>query len=308
MAGSEVRLGLVTVTFNSRDVLDGFFSSLQAQVFQDWHLYIVDNQSTDGGLELVLPKYGLEAFVTIIRNETNVGFAAATNQGVRIAAQDGCSHFLIINNDVEFDGGLLSGLLEAAARLSAHILVPKILYAEPSDMIWYAGGRILPWRGYICEHYGMGETDRGQYDRERVVDFASGCCLLIKGDVVEQIGLFDTNFFVYFEDLDFCYRANRSNIRIWFTPTVHLHHKVSSLTISGSDFSIFQGTRGQAYFLHKHFPRAHAFWWIAMQAKLIFKFFRAIIGAGSPLRQWRLEQRAVRAGFVANFSIGSQQI
>jgi GT2 family glycosyltransferase len=308
MAGSEVRLGLVTVTFNSRDVLDGFFSSLRVQTFKDWHLYIVDNHSTDGGLEQVLPKYGLEGFVTIVRNETNLGFAAATNQGVRLAARDGCSHFLVINNDVEFDGALLSGLLETAVRLDAQILAPKILYADPSDVIWYAGGRILPWRGYICEHYGMGEIDRGQYDRECEVDFASGCCLLIEREVVAQIGLFDTNFFVYFEDLDFCYRANKSKIKIWFTPYVRLYHKVSSLTGTGSDFSIFQGTRGQAYFLHKHFPHAHVFWCIAMQAKLLFKFVRAMIGAGSPVRQWRLEQRAVRDGFSAKFITKLQQL
>src|SRR5581483_1554712 len=109
-----MKIGVVTVTFNSEQVLQDFLSSLRGQTHSDYRLYVVDNASTDGSIDYLMKHMPPRS--ALLRNAENVGFAAATNQGVRDAMEDGCDAILAINNDVIFGPDLRERLVNGLCR------------------------------------------------------------------------------------------------------------------------------------------------------------------------------------------------
>ena len=290
-------VGLVTVTYHSGAVIDGFLDSLYAQDFSRWRLYVVDNASTDDSLGRVRRDAATDARIVVVANGANRGVAAGNNQGIAAALADGCDGVLLINNDVEFGPALLSGMIAAMKSLGAEMLVPKIYYYEPKTRIWCAGGRFRRARGYMTDHFGEDEEDVGQYDTARRIEYAPTCCMLVQAEVFARIGLMDEKFFVYFDDTEFCYRALKGGVRFWYSPTPVLYHKVNSLTGTGSDFSAFNSALGQAYFLRKHKPATKFLWLALVQAKY---FVRAAQGAFSAAARARfgVEQKGFWAGMA----------
>jgi GT2 family glycosyltransferase len=289
------RVGLVTVTYNSAAVIDGFLESLRAQDFPEWRLYVVDNASRDDGLDRIRRDLQDDERLAIIANSDNRGVATANNQGIKAALADGCDGVLLINNDIEFGPDLLSGMIAAMDRLDADILVPKIYYFEPKNMIWCAGGWFKRTRAYMTMHFGENEIDRGQYDEPMRIEYAPTCCMLVRAAVFARIGLMDENYFVYVDDVDFCYRAMRAGLRFWYSPAPVIYHKVSSLTGFHSDFSIYNGTLGHTYFLRKHKPATKLFWLAVIQAKFLIRLLRSG-PVPAAFKRFGVEQRGFAAG------------
>ena len=248
---SKPLVGVVTVTYNSAEVIDDFMTSMLAQHEERFHLYLVDNASTDATLEKVA-QYP-DSRITVIANPDNRGVAEGDNQGILPSLAAGIEWVLLLNNDTVFGPDLLGTLIEDAGKLDVSMLVPKMMYFSRPDRIWCAGGQFNRWRAYGSTHYGDGEVDRGQYDTPCEVEFSPACCLLIHQSVFERIGLVDETYFVYSEDNDFCLRAQRAGIRMAYTPRTKLLHKVSSLTGGKqSRFTIYYATRNRVYFVRKN--------------------------------------------------------
>jgi GT2 family glycosyltransferase len=245
------KIGVVTVTYNSANVISGFMRSVLSQSYGNFVLYIVDNASGDQTLAF-LGSY-VDPRIDILANEKNLGVAHANNQGIRTALKFGCDFVLLINNDTEFDPGLFATMVDANERHDSEILVPKMMFFNPKNVIWCAGGYFKPWLGYATGHYGEGEPDRGQFDVARPIEYAPTCCMLIRSAVFGKVGLMDPRYFVYFDDTDFCWRAKKLGVRLWYDPRGILYHKVSSLTGgSESDFAIRYATRNKVYFALKN--------------------------------------------------------
>lgn len=256
---NSMKVGIVTVTYNSRNVLGDFLSSVECQIYRDRNLYIVDSGSTDGTSEFVqahLPSGG-----RYFTNDANIGFAAGMNQGIRAALDEGCTAILAVNNDVVFGPNLIVQLVQSLVYRECEMTAPIMYFNDSKDVIWSAGGSFRMWRGYLNAHRGMGEKDVGQYSTEEKVAFAPLCCVLIRSEVFERIGLLDERFFTYAEDADFMYRCMEKGISLWYVPDAKLWHKVSSLTGTMSDFTIRYSVRGRIYFLHKHFSPPLAWFW-----------------------------------------------
>jgi GT2 family glycosyltransferase len=252
----EVRhIGVVTVTFNSASVISGFMDSILKQTHSQFTLYIVDNASSDRTLQLI-SQYS-EPRVVLVRNLNNVGVGEGNNIGIKSALRDGCATVLLINNDTEFAPDLLSGLDDALKRHESDMVVPKIVYFDEPHKIWSAGGYFHPILGWT-RHFGEGSEDDTEFDSPRRVNYSPTCCMLIKRDVFERIGFMDTNYFVYFDDTDFCYRAYRAGIKLFYVPAVRLLHKVASLTGIESDFAVRYGIRNRVYYVLKNLPMWHA--------------------------------------------------
>lgn len=246
---SREMLTVVTVTYNSAAVLPEFIASAQQQSYGDFELLFVDNSSNDNTRAIITaindPRFCL------IHNEDNLGFSKGCNQGIRHAQHTGSPLVLLINNDTIFPPNLFAKLVNAANKYP--VAVPKMLYANPSDRIWTAGGRFLRGNGFRSSHTGLNEIDRGQYDTPSNIDFAPMCCMLIKTEVFKQIGLLDEAIFAYCEDTDFCIRLGKADLPIRYIPDAVIHHKVSSLTGGiHSDFYVRNASFGKAYVLAKH--------------------------------------------------------
>lgn len=245
-----MKVGIITVTYNSRDVLEDFFLSIRAQTYSEYTLYIIDNASSDETCSYAEQQMSRNS--VLIRNAENFGFAAGTNQGIRRALADGCESVLLINNDVIFGPDLLGQLVEGLSIHQCGLVTPLMYYYQPSDQIWTAGGKLQRYMGFRSLHIGDGETNRGQYNVARRVTFAPFCCVLIRKTVLEQVGLLDEQYFAYVEDADFMYRCLKAGVDLWYIPKAELWHKVSSLTGTDSPFALRYGARNRAYFIAKH--------------------------------------------------------
>lgn len=249
------KIGLVTVLFNSDAVLEGFFKSLSAQTFKDYHLYLVDNTPNDKTTALLknlISHYPIAAW-THICNEQNVGVAKGNNQGIEASMAVGCTHTLLLNNDIEFEQNfLLLEMYQYSIEHDEKIIVPKIYFFD-SRKIWLAGGKFRKNRGTVY-HIGIGDDDKPLYNKPAHFEYAPTCFMLIDNKVFRSIGLMDEKYFVYYDDTDFLYRAVQTGYKIFYMPSLQVLHKVSSSTGGGESlFTIYYSTRNRIYFLRKNF-------------------------------------------------------
>ena len=248
-------IGIVTVLFNSDDVLPGFFSSLASQLGISYHLYVIDNSKSDSGSRLsaeLAEKYGIKA--TIVFNNENKGVAEGNNQGIELALKEGCEYVLLANNDIEFDNPhLISSLRSQITERNLAAITPKIYYYGHEKRIWYAGGKFSVFRA-TAYHFGDEELDQGQYDSLDLIEYAPTCFVLIKREVFDKIGIMDPKYFVYFDDTDFMWRMHRAGLPLGFAPHEIIQHKVSFSTGGSlSNFSIYYGTRNRCFYIKKHY-------------------------------------------------------
>jgi GT2 family glycosyltransferase len=247
-------VGIVTVTYNSAGVIDDFMKSIREQTYDNFNLYLVDNASSDNTLERV--RSYCHPRIVIVPNQLNLGVAEGNNVGIRAALQDGCGLVLLINNDTVFNSDLLDELAQGLQRYECEMIAPKILFFDAPDKVWYAGGYLNAWRA-CGNHFGMGDKDNGQFDLAKAVGYSPTCCILIKREVFDRVGLMDSTYFLYFDDTDFCLRAQKVGIRLFYLPSARLRHKVSSLTGGTSNLALRYTTRNHVYYVCKH---CSSFW------------------------------------------------
>ena len=249
-----MKVGLVTVTYNSEHVLVDFLKSVKDQNYSDYCLYVVDNDSSDKTCD-ILKK---DSDIKYLFNEENFGVAYANNQGVKWALKDDCDFVLLVNNDTVFEKELLNKLVDAHFKYKANIVVPKMKYFD-SKLIWFAGGFFDIKKAYLNYHRGQGEVDTNQF-KDGFVDYAPICCSLMHKSVFEDIGFFDEKYFVYFDDSDFFFRVKKNEThQTIYINDVEFYHKIGSLSKSRkqkdkkkySMFFIQQMTKNHVYFLRK---------------------------------------------------------
>jgi GT2 family glycosyltransferase len=287
------RIGVVTVTYNSEDVLPGFLRCLLAQIHTDFLLFAIDNASHDRTVELL--RGGDDNRLVIIANPDNRGVAEGNNQGIRRALEAGCSSVLLLNNDTEFDEMLFEHLASGLERYQCDMICPKILFFDEPERIWAAGGFFQPKLGYRALHYGKGEIDRGQFDKARQVTYTPTCCVLIRPELFEKIGLMDARYFAYVDDTDFMYRALKAGSRLFYLADTRLFHKVGRLT-GGADspFSIRYGARNHAFFALKHFGRIKASFWILTHR---LYYLTNLLSLKDSFATFRMKQNAINEAF-----------
>ena len=249
------KIGIVTITYNSSHVIEGFLDSALCQSFRNFVIYIVDNASDDDSVMLANQRN--DDRINIISNSSNVGVAKANNQGIHLAIKEGCTQILIMNNDVEFEEHLIEKMIQVQEDQGSSLISPKIKYFDHPEYIWYAGSEFVKTRGFLPIHRGNAQKDIGQFEGVSQVEYAPTCCLLIKKEVFQDVGLMDEKYFVYFDDTDFLYRVLMDGRhKLVYFSHVDFYHKVGSLTKSfegkyRGDFFIKYNTRNHIYFLKK---------------------------------------------------------
>lgn len=229
------------------------------------YIYIIDNSQTSE-LQNKTKRYSLP--IKYIQSPQNLGFAQGVNIGIQEGQKIDVDYFLLLNSDTTVPTDFLTTLIKFANTHKEYSLIsPKIYFSpgyefhkekykkeERGKVIWYAGG-MLDWQNMYASHRGVDEVDKEQYDKDTVTDFATGCCMLMRKEVVEKIGLFDKNYFAYFEDVDYSQKAKQAEFRIGFTPNSFLWHKnASSSGKPGSPIHVYLQTRNRFYFGQKYAP------------------------------------------------------
>jgi GT2 family glycosyltransferase len=271
-------LALVTVLYNSDNVLEDFIKCLSTQTYKDYKLYLIDNSPTFERTKIlisILKKYGIKKYTHII-NDENVGVAKGNNQGIELSQIEGCSYTLLLNNDIEFyQENLLEGILNYAILNSEKLLVPKNLYFD-SKKISMAGGKLNPYT-CVISNFGEGEDDCGQYNSIKHCNYAPTCFMLIKNSIFKEVGIMDEKYFVYYDDTDFVYRAFLNGFLVCYLPEYEILHKISNST-GGSDslFSIYYYHRNRIYFIKKFTHDfkyvSSLFYFFITRSKLLFLY------------------------------------
>jgi len=204
--------------------------SLLAQGLPEPNVVFVDNGSSDGSLALVRARHPA---LRLVENRANLGFGEASNQGAQLALGLGARAVFFVNNDVVLPPGTLARLAaELDARPRAAIVGPRVLTRSDPGRVWCAGG-MLTWRENLSTLRGHLEPDGPQWRETRAVDYVPGCALLARREMLEQIGMFDAQYFAYMEDVDLCLRARRAGLEVWLVGDAAVLHASSSATGGG---------------------------------------------------------------------------
>jgi GT2 family glycosyltransferase len=209
----------------------------------------VDQNSGDGTPEAVRAQH---PEVQVIANPVNDGFTGGNNLGLRAALERATDYLFLLNNDTVVEPGLLEKLVAPMeADRGIGIIGPAMLYHKEPNIIWWAGSHI-DWRGRP-HHYGDGDAIETLDMRMRETGYVCGCGMLIRRAVLDQLGLLDSRFFIYYEEADLCARARRAGWKIMFLPSARLWHKVSRvIAMVGNDFGTYHSGRNRLLYLWKN--------------------------------------------------------
>jgi len=278
-------ISVIILNINCPEETIKCLKSLYKSTYRDFEVVLVDNGSTDGSVERIKSEFqdspgrsrfgsefhlgGVEVVASppprcmssklkIIETGRNLGFHGGVNVGLKYVLKRNPDYILLLNNDTIVDKNLLKNLI-AGFKLDKKIGIvgPKIYYYDDFStcskdrVIWFAGGVIDPVN-LTGGHVGVGEIDKGQYDAPRQVDFISGCCLMIKADLIKKIGLLDERYFLYYDDVELATQAKKRGYKCFYIPKAFLWHKESISVGGDSPIKHYYSSRGHLLFVEKN--------------------------------------------------------
>ena len=252
---SEADLSIVIVSYNTQELLRARLKTLQGVVI------VVDNASEDGSVEIVK-----SANIDVIVNEKNLGFAAANNQGIQRTKS---KYVLLLNTDCEathqaiaetlkfLDSHPEVGCMSCKLVLSDGTIDPACHRGFPSpwaSLTYFLGLEKLFPASRIFGQYHQGYKPMGEIHD---VDCISGAFFLVRREVIDEVGLLDEAFFMYGEDIDWCFRIRKAGYRIQFYPHVSVVHKKHQSGLAHANNQLRRETRKHFYDAMKLFYNKH---------------------------------------------------
>ena len=242
-----MRATFVVVNYNGEKFIARCLESISRQSYRNFEVVVVDNGSNDGSLKIV-NNFADKLEMEVIRNPENLGFAKAANQGIRRADSE---IIALVNNDAFLDEKWLEEIIKACNNdSSAGIFASKILF--PDGRINSAGHVI--YRGLAVMERGFFEKDFGQYDFDCYVAGACAAAAAYRREMLEEIGLFDEDYFMYNEDVDLSLRAILLGWKVRFVHKAVAWHLLSASTGFLSDFSVYYNSRNWIWSILKNIP------------------------------------------------------
>lgn len=235
---------VILVNYNSLKHTNECINSIKSSSYKNINVVVVDNDSAEDCQQL---KDDFDD-VVLIHNNGNFGFAMANNIGIEYALRSGAEYILLLNNDTIVDNNCIEELINYSENnLKSGIVTGKILNYYERDLIWYAGGDLSYLKGDAII-YGFGKKDVGQYDLPCACTFASGCCMLIPKEIANEIRISE-DYFLYYEDSDYCVRVIEKNKKIYYCPFAVVFHKESASTNKHSFIYSYYFARNRLLFI-----------------------------------------------------------
>lgn len=217
----ELLISVIILSYNGSNDLIKCLNSLNNLNYKNTELILVDNNSQDNSVEIVKNNY---KNVKIVELKKNFGFALGNNIGVACANGD---YIVLLNQDTVVDKNWLTELVKVAkSSEKIGIVGSKIYYYDKRNIIDFAGSS--------CDKYGntrqigAEKRDNKVLNIKRKSFYICGASLLFKREVYENIKLFDPFYFMYYEDVDFCWRAWISGYDVIYTPKSFIYHKINN--------------------------------------------------------------------------------
>lgn len=230
------RVGIVVLNYNGKHCLPLCLASLDGLLYGEKDIIVVDNASTDDSLDEAQRCF---PHFTYVRNEKNEGFAKGMNIGIKLALRRGAEWVWIFNYDAVASPKSLDHLIMAAEDSPQAGLLSPLIYEADGEQLWFAKGRIDFLRMRTL-HIPPKREDFLQ--KTYPSDFLTGCALLIRKKLIENIGFFDERFFLYYEDADYSLRAIRAGFDCFVVPeAVVLHSEASRENPKKVYFLVYSG-------------------------------------------------------------------
>ena len=244
-------VAVIILNWNGKEDTIKCLDSLKSLEYKNYEVILVDNGSSDGSVEYFKEHY---PHVILLENRKNLGYSEGNNVGMRLALERGADYLFLLNNDATVEAKCLSELVRVAEEHpKAGVLGPKTYVMGSNSIIYIVGIKMNYKRGCTYD-IGMGETDTGQYEDITAFDVINGHAFMIKRKVIDQIGLLDSGYFAYFEELDFCVRAAKKGFKMLYVPSAIAWHKGESSGTSYLRQYLLQ--RNQLRFMRKNAPVA----------------------------------------------------
>jgi len=253
MSGGRVDLSIIVVNWNGGAALGACLeSAMLATRKVEAEIWLVDNASTDGSAEQAA---GAHTQLRVLRNESNLGFARAANQAIERASGE---FVLLLNPDARIDEAVVLRMLELMQK---------------EGLIGLAGcgsidARDRPAPGYEMSYPGQRGTSITQAAGEgKDVAWVSGACLIARRAMMDEIGPLDPEFFMYYEDVDWCYRARQAGWRVVTLSELTIRHDLGGSSAQVPKQQIARrAASSRVRFYRKHYSPASAGWMTARMA------------------------------------------
>ena len=243
--------------------------------------------------------------IILIKNDGNYGFAGGNNIGIKYAANILKSNYvLLINNDAVVDPDFLTELIKVAENDEKIGFVgAKTYFYNKKEIIQAAGGGNIDFKKVIAIESALNQVDNGNYNQNYELDYITGSCILCKREVLDKIGMLNANYFMYWEDVDWCFRGKKLGYKSVYAFKSKIWHKVS---VSSTNYlKIYYCTRNRIYFMKQNVNGDHYlkflsyfFVYIFLPQIISYLFNRDLRGGFNPYLK----------GFISGIKLCSSQI
>jgi GT2 family glycosyltransferase len=248
-------VAVAILNWNGKSFLQSFLPhALARTVHPKVSFVVIDNGSTDGSIDFLQTHFPSVALVCL---DKNYGFAGGYNRGLQQVKAD---YYMLLNSDVEVSENWLQPLWELMEQdASVGACMPKVCACEASGFFEYAGaaGGFIDKYGYpfcrgrILSHV---EPDKGQYDEECEVFWATGACMMVRAELYHRLGGFDALFFAHMEEIDLCWRMQAAGYKIMCEPQSTVFHVGGGTLPNNHPQKIYLNHRNNLYLLYKNLP------------------------------------------------------
>lgn len=242
-------VSIITVNYNQFQVNIDFLKSIKEhQGSHNLELIFVDNGSLKQHEELYKEIYPALIY---IRSAENLGFAGGNNLGIAVAKND---YLFFLNNDVEISPNFIDTMVATMENnREIGLLSPLILFFDEPNIIQYAGFTGMNYITCRNKSIGGGEINEQQYATDdRETGYCHGAAMMCRRSDLETVGMMAENYFLYYEELDWCERFKKAGKKIWFIGSTYIYHKESISVGKESRLKTFFMTRNRMLFIRKN--------------------------------------------------------
>ena len=240
-------ISIVSLNYDHPEVTCEMLESLRNVSYKNIEIIIVDNASPNDDPKIIKERF---PEITFIKSDKNLGFPGGNDLGIRVAKG---KYILLLNNDTEVTPGFLEPLVAKMEQNSnIGIVSPKIKFFAPPQLLQYCG--ITPINLLTIRSKGIGyeEVDSGQYDCDTEQAYAHGAAMMVRKEAIEKAGMMADIYFLYYEELDWCYRIKQVGYSIWYVHNSLIFHKESISTGRFSPLKTYYINRSRLLYMRRH--------------------------------------------------------
>ena len=266
------KIWIVILNWNWIDDTIECIDSLKNNSYKDIDIIVVDNNSKNNEWSKISAQYGSD--IHFIQNDKNQWFAGWCNIWIEKSLELWNSYTMLFNNDAVAENGFIEKLLAVLDwGKDVWIIWPAITYYK-SNKVWFAWWKINYLIWWSIHHLKWKDVSELEWVKPYEIEYMSGCCILIKKEVLEKIWLLDEKYFAYIEEVDFCHRANSIGYKVMLEPNSVIQHKKSASagnkwSNSLSEIQAYLLARNWVYFWRKNLKWMKKYWYLITQFTIL---------------------------------------